>query len=66
MAIQQSPIKDPWLGAKVAGLLLYIGLGMIALKRGKTRKMKVTALVAAHIAFCYIVLVALTKNPLPF
>ncbi len=66
MAIHQSPIKDPWLGAKVAGLLLYIGLGMIALKRGKTRKMKVTALVAAHIAFFYIVLVALTKNPLPF
>ena len=66
MAIHQSPTKDPWLGAKVAGLLLYIGLGMIALKRGKTRKMKVTALVAAHIAFFYIVLVALTKNPLPF
>ncbi len=66
MAIHQSPIEDPWLGAKIAGLLLYIGLGMIALKRGKTRKMKVTALFAAHIAFFYIVLVALTKNPLPF
>lgn len=65
VTLHQSPIKDPWLGAKVAGLLLYIWLGMIALKRGKTRKVKVTALVAAHVTFFYIVLVALTKNPLP-
>ncbi|GDX60057.1 MAG: hypothetical protein JW384_00370 [Nitrosomonadaceae bacterium] len=65
VTLHQSPIKDPWLGAKVAGLLLYIWLGMIALKRGKTRKIKVTALVAAHVTFFYIVLVALTKNPLP-
>ncbi len=64
VTLHQSPIKDPWLGAKVAGLVLYIGLGMIALKHGKTRKIKVSALIAAHIVFFYIVLVALTKSPL--
>ncbi len=66
VTLHQSPMKDPWLGAKVAGLVLYIGFGMIALKHGKTRKIKVSALIAAHIVFFYIVLVALTKSPLPF
>ena len=65
VTLHQSPMKDPWLGAKVAGLVLYIGLGMIALKHGKTHKIKVSALIAAHIVFFYIVLVALTKSPLP-
>ena len=66
MTIQQDPLNDAWLGAKVAGLLLYIGLGMVALKRGKTRKVKITAWIAAHAVFLYIVLVALTKNPTLF
>lgn len=66
VTLHQSPMKDPWLGAKIAGLVLYIGFGMIALKHGKTRKIKVSALIAAHIVFFYIVLVALTKSPLPF
>lgn len=63
MTIQQNPLNDAWLGAKVAGLLLYIGLGMVALKRGKTRKVRITAWIAAHAVFFYIVLVALTKSP---
>ncbi len=61
--IQQDPIHDPWLSAKVAGLLVYIGLGMMALKFAKTRKTRISAWIAAQAAFLYIVLVALTKNP---
>lgn len=64
MTIRQDPLHNAWLGAKVAGLLLYIGLGMVALKRGKTRKVKITAWIAAQAVFFYIVLVALTKNPM--
>ncbi|MEK7768295.1 MAG: SirB2 family protein [Pseudomonadota bacterium] len=63
MTIQQDPLHNSWLSAKVAGLLFYIGLGMVALKRGKTRKVRITAWIAAHAVFFYIVLVALTKNP---
>lgn len=61
--IQQDPIHDSWLSAKIAGLLLYIGLGMMALRFGKTRKTRISAWIAAQAAFLYIVLVALTKNP---
>ena len=63
--IQQDPINDSWLSAKVAGLLIYIGLGMMALRFAKTRKMRISAWIAAQAAFLYIVLVALTKNPIP-
>ena len=64
--IRQDPLSDAWLRAKVAGLLLYIGLGMIALKRGKTRQTRIAAWIAAQAVFLYIVLVALTKNPVLF
>ncbi|WP_025041064.1 SirB2 family protein [Nitrosospira briensis] len=61
--IHQDPIHDSWLSAKVIGLLVYIGLGMMALKFGKTRKARIYAWIAAQLTFLYIVLVAVTKNP---
>jgi uncharacterized membrane protein SirB2 len=61
--IQQNPLNDSWLTAKVTGLLIYIGLGMIALRFGKTRAIKISAWIAAQCIFIYIVLVALTKSP---
>jgi len=63
MTIQQNPLDHSWLTAKVAGLLLYIGLGMIAIRFGKTRRTKIMAWIAAQCVFIYIVLVALTKSP---
>lgn len=64
--IQQYPLADAWLTAKVAGLLLYIGLGITAFRFGKTYPIKVGAWIMAQIVFFYIVLVALTKNPTIF
>ena len=64
--IDQDPLNNSWLSAKIAGLLLYIGLGMMALRFGKTRKAKISAWIAAQVVFLYIVLVALTKNPTVF
>ncbi|MEP6606483.1 MAG: SirB2 family protein, partial [Nitrosospira sp.] len=64
--LHQDPIHNSWLSAKIAGLLLYIGLGMVALRFGRTRKARISALIAAQIVFLYIVLVALTKNPVLF
>ena len=61
--IQQSPFVDAWLTAKVIGILIYIGLGMVAMRFGKTRRTRITAWVAAECVFIYIVLVALTKSP---
>ncbi|MBI4191980.1 MAG: SirB2 family protein [Betaproteobacteria bacterium] len=62
----QYPGVHAWLTAKVIGLLAYIGLGMVALKHGTTRRVRVAAWIAAQAMFFYIVAVALTRNPLPF
>jgi uncharacterized membrane protein SirB2 len=55
-----------WLWAKVAALVAYIVLGSIALKRGRTLGIRVTAFVAALVTFAYIVSVALAKSSLGF
>ncbi|MBK4738061.1 SirB2 family protein [Noviherbaspirillum sp. DKR-6] len=60
----QYPLAQPWLTAKVGALLLYIVLGSIALKRGRTRTLRALAFGAAILVFAYIVAVAVTKQPL--
>lgn len=64
--IHQYPGTHAWLTAKVAGLLVYIGLGTLALKRGRTRRARIAAWLAAQAVFFYIVAVALARNPLPW
>lgn len=60
----QYPIVLSWLTAKLVGLLAYIVFGMMALKRGRTKAQRAAWFVAALAAFGYIVMVALTRNPL--
>ncbi len=60
-----SPFVQPWLGAKVAAVLLYIALGDVALQRGRTFRTRVSAFFAALATFIYIIAVALTKQVLP-
>jgi uncharacterized membrane protein SirB2 len=62
----QLPFAQGWLTAKLIGLVVYILLGMMALKRGRTRKVRAVFFVAALTAFAYIVSVALTRSPLGF
>ena len=62
----QYPLANGWLTAKVIGLLIYIGLGTIALKRGRTRRTRLAAWLAAQAVFFYIVAVAITREPLPW
>lgn len=64
--LQQYPFVHDWLTTKVLALAAYIVLGAIGLKYGRTRKIRVTAWVAALLTFGYIVAVALTRQVLPF
>lgn len=64
--VRQYPFVHTWLTAKVLGLLGYIALGAIGLKYGRTRKIRIGAWLAALVLFLYIVLVALTRQVLPF
>ncbi|MGD2074744.1 MAG: SirB2 family protein [Gammaproteobacteria bacterium] len=62
--IQQYPLVHGWLTAKIVGLLVYIGLGMLALTYGRTKRIRITTWIAAQLCFFYIFAVAVTKNPL--
>jgi uncharacterized membrane protein SirB2 len=62
---RQYPLEQGWLTAKLVALMLYIALGMAALKPGMSRSRRIAAWVAAQGVFFYIVAVALTRNPLP-
>jgi len=62
LMIEQYPFQAPWVTAKVIGLIIYILLGAVALKRGRTRTVRVTAFVSAVLVFSWIVSVALSKN----
>jgi len=64
MMSQQYPFLEPWLTAKVVALVVYIGLGMVALRRGTTRRGRVTAWIVAQLVFIYIVAVAETRSPI--
>ena len=64
--IHQYPFVNAWLSAKVAGLLLYIGLGFIALRNGINKTIRLLAWLAAQATFAYIVLVAINHNPYPW
>ena len=57
------PLRDDWLTAKIAGLLAYIVIGSVALRRGRTRAQRAFAGVVAIAIFAPLVSVALTMSP---
>jgi uncharacterized membrane protein SirB2 len=62
----QYPFVQSWLTAKVLALIVYIGLGTVALKRGRNKAARLRALIAALAVFAYIVSVAITRQPMVF
>ncbi|MCB1687379.1 MAG: SirB2 family protein [Halioglobus sp.] len=61
-----SPLETPWLVAKLIALLVYIALGMVALRFGRSKGIRVGAWLLALVTAGYIVSVAYSKNPLGF
>jgi len=59
--LQLSVLDHQWLQAKIGALLVYIGLGALALKPGRSKTLRRGAWLAALLVFLYIVSVALTK-----
>jgi len=61
-----SPLESHWLAAKIAGLLLYIVLGAVALKYGRGMLLKRICFIAALLVFAYVAAVARTKHLMPW
>ena len=66
LMIGQYPLVHGWLTAKVVGLIAYIVLGSIALKRGRSLGVRIAAFCGALLAFTYVIAVAITKSVLPY
>lgn len=66
LTLQQYPFVHAWVTAKVLGLMAYIGLGTVALKRGRTKGWQIVAWLAALLVFAYIVSVARTHDAAGF
>ncbi|WP_421705873.1 SirB2 family protein [Alloalcanivorax xenomutans] len=57
------PHQTPWLAAKLLALLVYIGLGTMAIKRGTTPARRAGYALAAIMVFLYMVGVAVRHHP---
>lgn len=61
--VHQYPFVDAWLTAKALLLILYIGLGSIALKRARSRSGRIAATLAAWTVFAAIIGIAIARSP---
>lgn len=53
-----------WLAVKIGVLVAYIVLGMLALRRARTRTVRIICYVAALLAFAFMVSIARAHHPL--
>lgn len=59
------PGNSPWLSAKLVALLAYIGLGFVALRLGRSKRIRIAAFTMALVCYAYIGLVALNRSVFP-
>lgn len=62
--LHQYPFVHGWLTVKVLLLVIYIVLGTFALKRGRTRQMRLACGAAAVLVYVFIITVARAHHPL--
>jgi len=62
-AVHQYPFVNGWLTVKLLALVLYVVVGTIALKRGRTQGVRRVAFFGAAVVFAFIYTVARTHSP---
>lgn len=66
LVLNQYPFADGWLTVKVFALIGYIFFGSMALKYGRTKRVRISAGGVALLLFGYMVWVARSKVPFPW
>lgn len=64
VTISQYPFVDGWLTVKLLGLILYIALGVVALGRNRSPRVRTLALVGAVLVIGYLYAYSVTGQPL--
>ena len=62
--LRYSPMAQPWLMAKIIALLVYVGLGLVALRLGRSKGIRALAWLLGMVVFGYIAAVAMSKSAL--
>jgi len=62
--LRMSPLAQPWLMAKIIALVVYIGVGLVALRFGRTKTTRTAAWLLGMVIFAYIVSVAVSRSVL--
>lgn len=62
--LHQFPFVQGWLTAKVLLLVCYVVLGTFALKRGRTRAVRISCWITAVLVYLFIVSIARAHHPL--
>jgi uncharacterized membrane protein SirB2 len=62
--LQLNPLHTPWLGLKLALLLVYIVLGSMALRRAPSPRARALFLLAALLCVAFMASIALARHPL--
>lgn len=61
--LHEYPFVSTWLTAKLLLLVVYILLGIFALRRGRTRPIRQVCFIAALSVYAFIISIATTHNP---
>jgi len=64
--MQWSVLDYQWLQVKIGALLVYIALGMLALKPGRSKRVRFAAWLLGLVVFLFIVSVAVSKSVFGF
>lgn len=59
-----SPFGHPWLAAKLVAIVVYVIVGSVALKRGRTYRQRILALAISLLLLVYVFAVASSHDPL--
>ena len=62
--LRYSPMEQPWLMAKIIALMIYIAVGLVALRFGRSKGVRLSAWLLGLFIFMYIVSVAFSKSAL--
>lgn len=62
--VQQYPFVHGWLTVKVVLLVVYIGLGIIAFRKGRSRTVRAACWISALAVYAFIFSVARAHHPL--
>ncbi len=65
MMLSLNPLVISWLGAKIIALFLYVVIASLAIRLGKSFRVRLLAFVFSQAIFSYMVIVAITKSAWP-